>query len=144
LGLLGGALDDALWAVLLPLAAGGFFAPFDADDDADAVPLLSVAVGFEFGFGLRVDGWVEAWLCEDVPPADIGAGLIGTGFIGAVLAACGGFAGAVVVSGAVVVASSNAANGWESASGAGAGAGDHCDCANNAVELTSDAILDTA
>ncbi len=139
--MLGGALDDALWAVLPPLAAGGFFVPFDADDDA--VLLLSVAVEFEFGFGfgLRVDGCVEAWLWEDVPPADIG-----TGFIGAELAAGGGFAGAAVVSGAVVVASSNAANGWESASGAGVGdgAGDHCDCANNAVELTSDAILDTA
>jgi hypothetical protein len=42
------------------------------------------------------------------------------------------------------VASSNAANGWESASGVGEGAGDHCDCENNEVELTSDAILDTA
>ena len=143
MGLLGGALGDALWAALPPLAAGGLFVPFDGDCCAGAVLLLCVAAGFGFRFGLRVvDGCVvETWLCEDVPPADIG-----TGFIGAGLAAGGGFAGAAVVSGAVAVASSKAANGWESASGAGAGdgAGDHCDCANNEVELTSDAILDTA
>ena len=43
------------------------------------------------------------------------------------------------------VASSNAANGWESATGAGVGAGDHCGCANDDdAELTSDAVLGTA
>jgi hypothetical protein len=124
-------LGEVLEAVLPPFA-GGLFVPFGG---GGAVLLFCVAAGF----GLRVDGWVETWLCERVPPADIG-----TGFIGAGLAAGGGFAGAAVVSGVVVVASSNAANGWESATGAGVGAGDHCSCANDDVELTSDAILDTA
>jgi hypothetical protein len=74
------------------------------------------------------------------------AGLAGAGFAGAGLAAGGGFTGAVGVSGALV-ASSNAANGWESvcsAGRAGASACDHCDWAKDDVELTSDAILDTA
>ena len=75
-----------------------------------------------------------------------GAGLVGAGFAGAGFAAGGGFTGAVGVSG-TLVASSNAANGWEFVSGAGsagANACDHCDWAKDDVELTSDAILDTA
>jgi hypothetical protein len=75
-----------------------------------------------------------------------GAGLAGAGFGGGGLAAGDGFTGAVGVSGALV-ASSNAANGWESvcsAGRAGASACDHCDEVKDDVELTSDAILDTA
>jgi len=74
-----------------------------------------------------------------------GAGL-GAGFAGAGLAAGGGLTGAGSVSGALV-ASSNAANGWESVCGAdsaGVSACDHCDWLKDDVELTSDAILDTA
>jgi hypothetical protein len=124
---------EALGGVFPPFAAGALLALFCGA--AGVVLLFCVAAGF----GLRVDCWVETWLGGGAPPADIG-----TEFIGAGLAAGGGFAGAAVVFGAVVVASSNAANGWEFVSGAGAGAGDHCDCANDDVELTSDAILDTA
>jgi hypothetical protein len=127
---------EALWAALPLFAAGELFAPLCGV--AGAVLLLCVAAGFELGLG--ADGWEEeTWLCEDVPLA-----LIGSGFIGAGLAACGGFASADAVSGAVLVASSKAANGLESDSSAGVGVGDRCDCTNDDVELTSDAILATA
>jgi hypothetical protein len=70
---------------------------------------------------------------------------MGVGFASAGLAPGGGLAGAVVGAGAAV-ASSNAANGWKvvcDAVSTGVGAGDRCDWANDEVELTSDAILDT-
>jgi hypothetical protein len=126
---------EALGAALPLFAAGELFAPLCGV--AGAVLLLCVAAGFELGLG--ADGWEEETsLCE------VRLALIGTGFIGAGLAACGGFAAADVVSGAVLVASSKAANGLESDSSAGVGVGDRCDCTNDDVELTSDAILATA
>jgi hypothetical protein len=130
------------WALALPLVAtledvlpalagGGFLVP--PCGGADVVPLLCVAAEFELASA--VAGRSEVLLSRGVPPAGIGAGL----------AACGGFAGAVIAADVADVASSNAANGWESATGAGVGAGDHCGCANDDdAELTSDAVLGTA
>jgi hypothetical protein len=175
-----------------PLAAGGLAAP----GCAAAAAVLPIGVAAGSAFGLTAGGLAEAWPCDGVPPAFVGAefvepvfvdpafagagfadaelvgvgfagagfvgaefvgaefddaefagaGLVGAGFAGAGLAAGDGFTGAVGVSGALV-ASSNAANGWESvcsAGRAGASACDHCDGAKDDVELTSDAILDTA
>jgi hypothetical protein len=101
-----------------------------------------VGAGFA-GAGFVGAEFAGAWF-DDAEFA--GAGLVGAGFAAAGLAAGGGFTGAVGVSGALV-ASSNAANGWEFVCGAdeaGASACDHCDWAKDDVELTSDAILDTA
>lgn len=121
------ALEDVLPA----LAGGALLVP--PCGGADVVTLLCVAAEFELASA--VAGWSEVLLCRGVPPAGIGAGS----------AACGGFAGAVIAADMAVVASSNAANGWEFATGAGVGAGDHCGCANDDdAELTSDAVLDTA
>jgi hypothetical protein len=100
---------------------------------ADVVPVLCAAAEFELASA--VAGRAEVLLCRGVPPAGIGAGL----------AVSGGLAGAVIDADVAVVASSNAANGCESATGAGVGAGDHGGCAiDDDAELTSDAVLDTA
>jgi hypothetical protein len=114
---------------------------------AEFVDPVLVDAGFAaeelVGAGFAGAGFVGAGF-DDAEFA--GAGLVGAGFAGAGLAAGGGFTGALDASGALV-ASSNAANGWESAwgaGGAGASACNHCDWAKDDVELTSDAILDTA
>jgi hypothetical protein len=101
-----------------------------------------VGAGFA-GAGFVGAEFAGAWF-DDAEFA--GAGLVAAGFAAAGLAAGGGFTTAAGVSGALV-ASSNAANGWEFVCGAdeaGASACDHCDWAKDDVELTSDAILDTA
>lgn len=72
-----GVLFEGPGAALPPFAAGGFLVP--PCGGAGAGLLLCAAAGF----GLRVDGWVETWLCEGMPPVDVGTGFIGTGFIGA-------------------------------------------------------------
>jgi hypothetical protein len=146
-----GLTDDgweAPWpcdGALLAFLGAEFVAPVLVD------PLL-VDAGFaaeEFvGAGFADAGFVGAEFAgAGFDDAEFtGAGLVGAGFAGAGLAAGGGFTGVLDVSGALV-ASSNAANGWESAcgaGGAGASACNHCDWAKDDVELTSDAILDTA
>jgi hypothetical protein len=152
--------------LLIGVAAGSVFgltddgweAPWPCDGallaflGAEFVDRLLVDAGFAaeelVGAGFAEAGFVGAEFAgagfDDAEFA--GAGLVGAGFAGAGLAVGGGFTGAVDVSGALV-ASSNAANGWESAcgaGGAGASACNHCDWAKDDVELTSDAILDTA
>jgi hypothetical protein len=157
----------AVGAVLLiGVAAGSAFgltddgweAPWPCDASllaflgAEFVAPLLVDAGFAaeelVGAGFADAGFVGAEFAgagfDDAEFA--GAGLVGAGFAGAGFAAGGGFTGVLDVSGALV-ASSNAANGWESAcgaGGAGASACNHCDWAKDDVELTSDAILDTA
>jgi hypothetical protein len=127
---------------LLAFFGAEFVAPVLAD------PLL-VDAGFAaeelVGAGFADAGFVGAEFAgAGVDDAEFaGAGLLGAGFAGAGLAAGGGFTGAMDVSGALV-ASSNAANGWESACEAGGSACNHCDWAKDDAELTSDAILDTA
>jgi hypothetical protein len=82
-----------------PAFAGGelLLPPCGGADVVDVVPVLCAAAEFELASA--VAGPAVVLLCRGVPPAGIGAGL----------AACGGFAGAVI---GAVVASSNAANGW--------------------------------
>jgi hypothetical protein len=164
-GRFGAPTCGAAGAVPLPGVAAGFEPGLEADgwEEAwlceDALPAFfggGLADPVFVGAGFVGAGFVDAALvgagfvdAEFVGAEFAGAGLddaefAGAGFAGAGLAAGGGFTGEVVVSG-VAVASSNDANGWESGSGAGGGgAGDHCDWANDDVELTSDAILDTA
>jgi hypothetical protein len=146
-----GLTDDG-WEAPWP-CDGALLAFFGAEFVAPVLvaPLL-VDAGFAaeelVGAGFADAGFVGAEFAgagfDDAEFA--GAGLVGAGFAGAGLAAGGGFTGVLDVSGALV-ASSNAANGWESAcgaGGAGASACNHCDWAKDDVELTSDAILDTA
>jgi hypothetical protein len=165
-GLAAPGCGAAAAVLLIGVAAGSAFgltdddweAPWPCDGallaflGAEFVDLVLVDAGFAaeelVGAGFADAGFVGAeFVGAGFDDAEFaGAGLAGAGFAGAGLAAGGGFTGAVDVSGALV-ASSNAANGWESAcgaGGAGASACNHCDWAKDDVELTSDAILDTA
>jgi hypothetical protein len=165
-GRFGGPTCGVAGPVALPGVAAGFEFGLDANgwgelwlcegvlpeffDDGFVGPVF-VGAGFVgVGFvdaGLVAPGLVDA---ELVGAELAGGGLDDAEFAGAEFAvvgleAGGRFTGAGVVF-SVAVASSSAAKGWESvcaAGAAGVGAVDHCDCANDGVELTSDAMLDT-
>jgi hypothetical protein len=116
-------------AVVLGFAGGWLFWPCDVCAGAVLLPSVAAAVDFELLFD-----WKLLLCCRGEPPVDIGA------------AGGDGFACAPICCWEDA-ASSKAVNGWESVCcGVGTADGRCCDadCANDDVELTSDAILGTA